>query len=90
MHKIGKLAFICLFFFLLTTLVIAFHHHHDGCSHDDCPLCMAVAHYNVSPINLIKFSFDVYLVFIALEISKKLLQYDYISYNFPFSRAPPV
>ncbi|MDP8238797.1 MAG: hypothetical protein P9X24_06890 [Candidatus Hatepunaea meridiana] len=39
-------SWIILPLFILGIGIIAFHHHHDGEVHEDCPICLAVAHTN--------------------------------------------
>ena len=42
-------SWIILPLFILGIGIIAFHHHDDGEVHEDCPICMAVAHTNAIP-----------------------------------------
>jgi hypothetical protein len=88
MLKTRKLALVCLLLFLLAIVVIAFHHHDDGCSHDDCPVCVAA--FIISTASFSTFIFVVFVRGVALETSAVYEGYNYVYHDFRDARAPPV
>jgi aerobic-type carbon monoxide dehydrogenase small subunit (CoxS/CutS family) len=88
MQKTKNLAFLCVLLFLLSFLAISFHHHSDGCSHSDCPICLASVVIAGASTGLSFIVFAVYLAASRLKTSEGLPRTALSLYQ-PSPRAPP-
>ncbi|MDR3570442.1 MAG: hypothetical protein P4L43_20655 [Syntrophobacteraceae bacterium] len=84
-----RLAFICLLLFSLALAAIAFHHHDDGCSHDDCPICLASVVVSGAFVGFGLLIHAVYFVASRAEAFEATPRYYYLGLCHPPARAPP-
>ncbi len=85
-----KPAFFCALLFLCSVAAISFHHHHDGCTHDDCPICVAAFVICTAAIGVRFFVRALYMAVSRREAFEAASVYDFPGPYLPRTRAPPV